>query len=137
MSGAMKRCGKVGSGYGQESVIRLRRVILYPGVDQAGGEPMALGECVVFRGDTGSSSGPAARVGAHGKKQRGHVDVKRLPGLYVAVDFGVDGVMQQRQTVILLMDVGSRLEQIIQCLYIAKLNCLMSGTHSIHRRYTL
>jgi len=58
--------------------------------------------------------------------------MRRLSGLRVAVDFDIDGMMQQRKTLMFLVDVDSSIEEIAERFQIFHLYSAMSWRHIIH-----
>lgn len=67
------------------------------------------------------------RVGSAGEKESGDVNVQWLAALNVVVDFGVDGVPQQRPAVpAVVLDVMTGVENVPQARQVFKFDCLVS-----------
>ena len=59
---------------------------------------------------------PERRLGSGppGNQVRGRIDMQRFPALVMTVDLRIDGVLQQREPVVLLFNVGALVEQVTE-----------------------
>jgi len=74
----------------------------------------------------------APRVTASGEEIGGYIYMERVTSLSVTVDLDVDGVVQEGQTLMLLIDISSSIEKTTESLQVFHLNSMMSWRHVRH-----
>jgi hypothetical protein len=93
---------------------------------------MSPRQCHMLGRNPTSCSRATSRVRTPCEQISGCIDMQPISGLRVAVNFDIDGMMQQRETLMFLVDVDSSIEEIAERLQVFHLYGTMSWRHISH-----